>query len=226
VPTPQELTCVNFQYGIGNSDGLSADDIFNEINNTLKTGLIVATRNVTIETLNTTLPRNESRRLLQAQQSSTKTNIHHLFSSSSSGSTLLVIDLGRFRHVDQDIAMGTGMARANGQLQKMQVRRRTAYLPSDRDILDDRRRLAFYTDEFPPTINSILDNPFCANFPEFQCAVVDSTVCVLLEEGDDRAMVRMVLLDGIEQAILDGSFQAAVPPENQLPGGEDIDTPT
>jgi hypothetical protein len=246
VPTPEELTCVNFQYGIGNGDGFSADDIFNEKDNTLKTGLTLATRNVTIDTLNTTLPRNESMRLLQRNlqrshrplTSSTKGSTylasraleihrhHQLVSISTTGSRLQVNDLGRLHLVDQDIVVESEVARAKVPSQKNQVRRRNAYLPSGQNTVDDRRSLAFYTDEFQPTINSILDNPFCPNFPEFECAVVDSTVCVLLEEGDDEEMVRMVLLGGIEQAILDGSFQAAIPPEHQLPSGGDIENAT
>jgi hypothetical protein len=55
------------------------------------------------------------------------------------------------------------------------------------------------------------------------CAVVDSTVCVLLEEGDDEEEVRTALLDGIEESILNGSFQDAIPPEHQLPQGEAIE---
>jgi hypothetical protein len=62
-------------------------------------------------------------------------------------------------------------------------------------------------------------NPLCDDLPEFECSVVDSTVCVLLEEGDDEEEVRSSLLAGIEQSILGGSFQAAIPPEHQLPGG-------
>jgi hypothetical protein len=242
VPTPEELTCVNFQYGLGNSDGFTAEDIFNERNNTLKTGLVLATRNVTIDTLNTTLPRNESRRLLQrnlprndspfTRSTNDKSTFaspyrhHNSVAGSTSGSKKNAIDLVQFRLVDKDIALNAAVPRATLPLRKTQVRRRTVYLPSGQDTVDDRRSLAFYTDEFLPTINSVLNNPFCANFPEFECAVVDSTVCVLLEEGDSEEIVRMVLLDGIETAILDGRFQAAIPPEHQLPSGGDIEKST
>lgn len=221
MPTPEELTCVNFQYGIGNSDGLSADDIFNEIGNTLKTGLLIATRNVTIETLNTTLPRDESRRRLSQRNRQQNHYRDHGFVPGSSGGTLQVTDLGRFPLVDQDISFETEVIPLDDLQKITQLRRRMAYLPIW-DATDYRRRLAFYTDQFQPVINSIIDNPFCENLPEFGCAVVDSTVCVLLEEGDDEAMVQTVLLDGIEQAIQDGSFQAAIPPEHQLPGGGNI----
>jgi hypothetical protein len=83
------------------------------------------------------------------------------------------------------------------------------------------RRLVYYTDTYLPVINNIFDNEFCDN-EELNCAVVDSTVCVLLEEGDDEEEVRTVLLDGIEESILNGSFQEAIPPEHQLPKGETV----
>lgn len=239
-PTPDELTCVDFQYGIGNSDGFTADDIFNQVGNTLKTGLVIATRNVTIETLNTTFPREEVGRRLQRNmqrhhwplKSSTKVNTflalrpYELYKSNdfftvAGGGSLHVTDLGRFRLVDQDIFIKSETVPVAVQEYTPQIRRRAAYLPNGK-LNENGRRLAFYTDEFEPIINSIFDNPFCENIEDFQCMVVDSTVCVLLEEGDDEEMVRTVLLDGIEQSILDGSFQDAIPPEHQLPGGEDI----
>lgn len=240
MPTPEELTCVDFQYGIGNSDGFSADDIFNEQGNTLKTGLIIATRNVTIETLNTTFPRDESGRRVKRNlqrnhwpmKSSTNINAFlafrpyelfriHDFASGSSSSSLQVTDLGRFRLFDQHVPENMDALPLPTHYPKTQVRRRAAYLPAG-DSAEHGRKLAFYSDDFQPVINSIFDNPFCDNLPELKCAVVDSTVCVMLEEGDDEEMVRAVLLDGIEESILDGSFQAAIPPENQLPGGEDV----
>ena len=70
MPTLEALTCINFQYGIVNNVGVTAQDIFNEVNNTLKTGLIIATRNVTIEILNETYPREqeEANRHLRTRQ--------------------------------------------------------------------------------------------------------------------------------------------------------------
>ncbi|KAG7350458.1 hypothetical protein IV203_009818 [Nitzschia inconspicua] len=238
-PTPEELTCVNFQYGISNSDGFTAEDIFNEIGNTLKTGLIIATRNVTIETLNTTFPRDESGRRLQQQlqrnhwplESSKSVDAflafrpydryitHDIVSAANSGTTTQVTDLGRFRLGDE-VAKVEPTPMAEGiDYQHTQGHRRAAYLPIGA-FDEDARRLSFYTDEFEPLVNSIFENPFCDT--GIQCMIVDSTVCVLLEEGDDETMVRAALLGGIEQSIRDGSFQAAIPPENQLPSGEDV----
>lgn len=245
MPTPEALTCVNFQYGVKNTGGFSADDIFNEVNNTLKTGLLIATRNVTIEVLNATFPGNNgsvsSERLLRradgAQEhhhrpSLTKSDVprgslihdRHLafrpyevqgtiaHPSIPASHSFHIIDVGKFqmdghrtkRNVDED-----------------QGRRRTAFIPhrSSSEVDDGgRRRLVYFTDEYLPVINFVIDNPFCREPPEFSCAVVDSTVCVILEEGDDEEEVRTALLRGIEESILDGSFQAAIPPENQIPG--------
>jgi hypothetical protein len=209
-PTPEGLTCVSFQYGIGNSDGFTAEDIFNEIDNTLKTGLILATRNVTIETLNTTYPR-DGRRLKQDRPRSLTVPSNNFY----------VANLVQFESIGD-----SGGTRAFEALLSAKAtgsnnfRRRTAYLPSLlNDASVDNRRLVFYTDDFMPVINVMFPNPWCDDLPEFECSVVDSTVCVLLEEGDDEEEVRSSLLAGIEQSILGGSFQAAIPPEHQLPGG-------
>jgi hypothetical protein len=231
VPTPEALTCVNFQYGIGNSNGFTADEIFNEINNTLKTGLIIATRNVTIETLNSTMPREDSRRLWPEDHEPS-----HVPSKSSVVHSFVVMSPNDLYHSHNQLDSLSSRAALDPNLgpsipsnDHTKRRRRAAYLPQApyidaNDEAAERRRLAYYTDEYAPVINSIVDNQFCQKGDSFQCAVVDSTVCVILEEGDDEEEVRMALLNGIGQAISDGSFYEAVPPENRLPGGEAIDT--
>lgn len=248
VPTPESLSCVEFQYGIANNGGFSADDIFNEVNNTMKTGLILATRNVTIATLNATFPRDGSGRLLQQtlEQNSQRNHLspessnrmsaflalrpyetqrRHYWMSESTSRMLQVTDLGRSR-LYQDNFVFEETLPMKMQYESPHVRRRAAYLPgafsSNKDFQSGQRRLVFYSDQFVPAINSIFDNPFCENLEEFQCAVVDTTVCVVLEEGDDEQQVQTALLDGIQQSILDGSFQDAIPPEHQLPGDEEI----
>ena len=80
------------------------------------------------------------------------------------------------------------------------------------------RRLVFYTDDIPATIDSIYDGPvlLCPGGAESEasrCTIVSSTVCVVLEPGDDETQVRNVLVRGLGQAIDSGEFEANVPPE-------------
>ncbi|KAL3902729.1 MAG: hypothetical protein SGILL_010720, partial [Bacillariaceae sp.] len=212
-PTPEGLSCVSFQYGIGNSDGFTADDIFNEVDNTLKMGLILATRNVTIEILNSTFPR-DGRRLQRDNREQGRL--------ASSDRNLYIADLAQFQ------SMGSGGTRSFEALLPSNTiakhdfpRRRAAYLPSflNHNGMDDRRRLVIYSDDYLPVINAMFSNPICEDLAEFECSVVDSTVCVLLDEGDNEQEVQSALLAGIERSIVDGTFQEAIPPEHQLPGG-------
>lgn len=72
----------------------------------------------------------------------------------------------------------------------------------------NRRHLAYYTDAVPPTISSVIDNQFCEVEDEsILCSIVDSTVCVYLEEGDSASEVKAQLLDGIKAAFQDGTFE-------------------
>jgi hypothetical protein len=59
-PTGNDTLCVQFFYSLKNTAGLSANDIMDEVNNTLKTGLELATRNITIGILNATFPASAS----------------------------------------------------------------------------------------------------------------------------------------------------------------------
>jgi hypothetical protein len=73
VASPENNTlCVDFFYSVRNTAGLSAQDILDESNNTLKTGLEIATRNVTIEILNATFPR--SSRTLETADAASATS--------------------------------------------------------------------------------------------------------------------------------------------------------
>jgi hypothetical protein len=243
VPTPEALTCVTFQYGIENSGGFTAEDIFNEVNNTLKTGLLIATRNVTIETLNETFPRDDnssiSQRFLQTENMDRSKHyledptpgdrvdspiydayIHRPYHDAPSitnpafsrtNRLFNVMDIGLF-HIETP-------SHPEGDVTDPQRRRRTVYLPQEISDMDNGgRRLVFYTDVYAPVINSIIENPFCVRPPDISCAVVDTTVCVILEEGDNEDEVQTALLRGISLSIQDGSFQAAIPKENQIPG--------
>ena len=183
MPTPEALVCVTFQYGVSNNNGFSADDLFNEIGNTFKTGLLIATETVLVDVLNSTLARDDESRLLR-------------------GSALEQPK----RHI-QLVATDPSPQR-----------RRTVYsdeLSQLSNSLGRRRRLVFYTKDFPVTIDAIIPNPFSC--PEnTDCAVVSSTVCVLLEDGEDATDIREGVLGGMETAIESGAFEAAVPAENQF----------
>ena len=233
MPTPEALTCVKFQYGIQNDAGFDADDIFNEVNNTLKTGLIIATENVTIEVLNTTFPRsdNESDRfrrleLLQSLQSSRHKH-QHQHQQDQAVHHHLLREKNQMERFNGNAILITNLVSTTPESQSYtQQQRSLAYAPRSSSLSSEvattgarRRRLVYYTDVFEPAINTIFDNPLCSAPEGFLCAVVDSTVCVILEEGDDEDEVQLALLNGIGAAIEDGSFFAAIPPEHNLPGG-------
>lgn len=80
------------------------------------------------------------------------------------------------------------------------------------------RRLVFYDDSVPPEIRAIIDNPFCpTETPQVtKCAIVTSTVCVFLEDGDDPDVVKAQLRRGIQASIANGDFEAAIPEENRI----------
>ena len=79
------------------------------------------------------------------------------------------------------------------------------------------RKLFYYTDDIPVTINSVTDNPLCAGSAQnnqVMCAIVSSTVCVVLEEGDDPDEVRALMIAGLRQAVDSGDFLRRIPPED------------
>lgn len=79
------------------------------------------------------------------------------------------------------------------------------------------RRLAFYTDDIPVRINTVNDNPLCAGQPQnpnIRCAIVASTVCIVLEEDDDPSDVRALMIAGLRQAVDSGDFLRRIPPDS------------
>jgi hypothetical protein len=232
-PTPEHLTCVSFQYGTSNDNGFDASDLFNEVNNTYKTGLILATRSVTIETLNATFPRDGSERFLRQISDwghRLKPPVHYGQTNEEEQKFEGLGRLGtRGLHVanlqDSDLrSVVLHESKPGKSLRSDGHKRRTVYLTreeSDNEIIDISqlsRQLVFYTDEYPVTIDAIIDNPFCSpSNPVTLCAVVASTVCTLLEDGDDEVQIQTVLLAGIQMSIFNGDFENAIPPEHQLP---------
>jgi len=85
------------------------------------------------------------------------------------------------------------------------------------------RRLSYYTDYIPVAINSVTDNPLCAGAaqnPRIMCAIVSSTVCAVLEEGDDPNEERAIIVNGLRQAVDSGDFLRRIPAEKLTMTGE------
>ena len=210
-PIAANELCITFQYGIVNNAGFTASDIFNMVNNTLKTGLIIAAADVTIEILNTSFPENNR---LRHDRWNPFFAIHQRSSFQRSWrQQRLIVPLGYFQSHFPD-----------GFIEQLQEGgdRRLVHLPTQPDqttALEQLvRRLVQYLDSVPPEIIQIIDNPFCpGQSSNTQCAIVTSNVCVFLDDGDDRAEVRTVLRTGIQQAINSGEFEAAIPEANRLP---------
>lgn len=177
MPTPEDLICVDFQYGIENDDGFTSDDIENEVNNTFKEALLIATETVVVQVLK------DGRNLEKVSLRADRSNPRGL------------------RIVNFDGFLLDG--------------KRTLHPPnSKKNRIDGRsnRRLAYYTDMYPPVINNIFDNPYCPNSESgVICSVVDATVCAMLDTGDNEDEAKQALLDGIKGSFRDGSFQSAVP---------------
>ena len=201
-PIPDdELLCLNFQYGIQNNKGLTADDIDNGVDNTFKSDLLVATRDTLIQILNETFPEDD-RMLLRK-------NVLGRRSWS-------LFDPVDYFETSQQQLLGvvTLVPSSNSEFGRTTKRE-----PSQQAVLSlannnnhhRRRKLAFYVDSNPPEITSIFDNSFCqATDEETSCAIVETRVCVVLEEGDDPKETRDRLFDGFKTAFQDGSFQSAL----------------
>ena len=100
------------------------------------------------------------------------------------------------------------------RLQELQIADHEA---AQRRRLRHQRKLAYYTDLVPAKINSVTDNPLCvgsAENPEIMCAIVSSTVCVVLEDDDDPEAVRALMIAGLRQAVDSGDFLRRIPAED------------
>lgn len=77
------------------------------------------------------------------------------------------------------------------------------------------RRLAYYSDDYPVSINSVTDNPLCegqAENPNIKCSIISSTVCVVLEDGDEPGEFRAFMIAGLREAVQTGEFLRRIPP--------------
>jgi len=227
---PVDLLCLSFQYAIENDEGLTADDIENGVNNTFKSDLIIATRNITIQVLNETLPRDQEGRALRRDAAGRPRS-----KTFEENQLLGVVHFGRFA-LDENYLVTNNQqedytsSSSIGEVENMQGQRRAVFLTSNpeeqtgtveininnNNSMDNNRQLAFYADSYPPVISNIFDNPLCPESEKIVCSVVDTRVCVILEEGDDEDEVKDQLLDGIKSSFRDGSFKSAVPTKDGL----------
>jgi hypothetical protein len=213
-PTAANELCITFQYGIVNHAGFSASDIENMVNNTLKTGLIIAATDVTIGILNTSFPNNN--RLLRRKRWNPfiARNRQGLFERSWREHRLIV-PLNYFQsHFPPGFVEQVLSGDDRRHLVSMPTQ--TGLTPS---LAELTRRLVAYLDSVPPEIIQIIDNPFCPqqSSNNAKCAIVTSNVCVFLDAGDDRQEVQTALRTGMQQSINNGDFEAAIPEENRLP---------
>lgn len=86
-----------------------------------------------------------------------------------------------------------------------------------RQLLQEQsRQLAFFSEDYPVAINSVTDKADCEGSgvnPDVMCATIASTVCAVLEEGDDPAEVRATMVSGLQYAVESGDF----PEQDDLP---------
>jgi hypothetical protein len=194
--TPVNLLRVDFAYTVRNTMGLNASDIFNEVNNTIKADLITATNEVVKNILNETFP--ETAVGTEASTWMGRFGGRRRLEGVDRAVELAVVDL-----LGKDTANEMMMAYQGNILDEA-----PGYLFDGRLLLHSRERhLVFYSDEYPAEISAILDEPQCVKTDPLElCALVASQVFVVLEEGDDENFIRMVLIDGLREAINNGLF--------------------
>ena len=77
------------------------------------------------------------------------------------------------------------------------------------------RNLVYYTDQYPVTIDRILDiETGCA--PGANCLLVISSITVILEDGDDPDAVNGAIVSGLQDSFEDGTFFAAIPEDTVI----------
>lgn len=74
---------------------------------------------------------------------------------------------------------------------------------------NQHRNLVYYTEEYPITIDRILDVESCD--PGINCLLVISAISVFLEAGDDPVQVSEAIVRGITESFEDGSIYNTVP---------------
>lgn len=222
-PTPSSSLgaplCVTFFYTITNTVGLTASDILNENGNQLKTGLELATGNITTQILNATFPRNETQ----------ASSFYHPFTTYYSQPSYTATGFYHGANFAMDVAMSEliGPDKSKAVLDSFIT---SLYSPvgsysgggrrelwSDHVVYRsvDQRRLVYYTLENPAKVVNVIDDPFCPQTSgmSVNCAIVVTEVCVTLEAGDNSTLVKNTLVTGIRSSIDSGAFFQAIPPQ-------------
>ena len=232
-----DLLCVSFSYQLNNIVGLTAEDILEENGNTLKTGLELAGRNITIRVLNETfpgggMPEPTGQSIAIVPQSTALSNeaASHLrhpghpklkqryHGHGRKHRTLSA--LGFQRAIELGVSSNFDAKRSQGILDSC-VGLWESRIPTPADLKKRYlaafrlRRLVFYTDDYPSEVRNVVENFICPSAPPGAiCVIVQQVSCVLLEEGDDPEVVSFALRNGLRDAINSGEFEAAIPPEH------------
>ena len=226
---PIETLCIDFQYEIVNSKSLSADDIMNEVDNSLKNGLIEATRTTVINILNATYPRTNG----GGSQPSTLSGETGNYPAALQPEDVnyvgqLMFPDGHYRKLLQaaeqadalvlEMDLQTYRAEFHDELTTLfNTTKQNRRLMRDKSFLRRSRRLAYFSDEYPAEITLIADSTTCPGSSvneSIRCAVVSSTVCVILEPGDDPVEIRKAIVDGLTESFMNGDFVGNIPPDS------------
>eukprot|EP00569_Conticribra_weissflogii_P014172 CAMPEP_0171416752 /NCGR_PEP_ID=MMETSP0880-20121228/40254_1 /TAXON_ID=67004 /ORGANISM="Thalassiosira weissflogii, Strain CCMP1336" /LENGTH=1064 /DNA_ID=CAMNT_0011935007 /DNA_START=483 /DNA_END=3678 /DNA_ORIENTATION=- len=205
---------IGIQYGISSNCGVTAQDVLNETNNTVKYGLESATTAVLIGILNETYPRTEER--ASGRSGNYDSDDGNSGSSSGNGSNSEVIASGvrvqvpngRYKLFQESVRNENDEERHRSRLLKNNGRH--------------ARKLVYYTDEHPVIITDVEDVVDQACPPGQNCMRVMSTVLVVLEEGDDPEEIAQVVRLRIEQSFNDGSFFESIPPDTIFCPGDTV----
>lgn len=211
--------------------GLSPSDILDENGNTLKTGLEIAGKNITIQVLNSTFPdgmtavappiQDES---IPATGTTMDANLrHHKYKRwNHQGKHPEKRSLAGFQS-----AMQHGITSTFGADEALEVldlslgiqfSRIDSFDAMRRSLSQLSRRLVFYTDQYPSRVTNVVENFICTvNDPDAICVIVQQVSCVVLEAGDDPSVVRFTVRNGLRDAINSGEFVEAIPAEHLPP---------
>lgn len=195
------VRCMQFSYVLSTDDlDLTAFDILNGVDNNIREGLEAATEETVIEILNVTFPRLERRKTAQIELKDSRQAIQAGFSEAfgpRKANELLSDSTNSFHPIKAEQRLALTI----------------------REHRSAQRRLVFYSETLPPKVVFVLDvDP--AVFPttsidctneNSKCFLVQTEVCVFLEEGDNFAVIQLALMDGLRIAIDSGAFESRIP---------------